>query len=258
MVSQHDAHLPIPDAERVAAGKAERAARPASPPAAGHAMRDEARPGAQEALPLATPMPSKGAADVLSKSEARKEAAKPEHAAPPSAQPAASNEQPPASAVAPDFPSTHPPSADTAHAVAPTGAQTSGAASARGPLQPAPEAAEVRAPGANARLPEPASARVPEREASIEAKSQAGQPEPMQEAPPAAARARAKAQAAPAAPAQRAAEDGGAGALQPLEWIERIRELRRKGHTAEAEASLKAFRERYPDYALPADLVAPR
>jgi hypothetical protein len=99
---------------------------------------------------------------------------------------------------------------------------------------------------------------VPERDAGVEAKSQAGQPEPTQEALLPAARGRAKAVVTPAAPAQHAAEPGAADALQPLEWIERIRELRRKGHGAEAEASLKAFRERYPDYTLPADLVAPR
>jgi hypothetical protein len=37
-------------------------------------------------------------------------------------------------------------------------------------------------------------------------------------------------------------------ALSPKEWIARIKELRRAGKTAEAEASLKAFKERYPEY----------
>lgn len=41
----------------------------------------------------------------------------------------------------------------------------------------------------------------------------------------------------------------------PEAWLERITELRRQGQTAQAEASLRAFRERYPDYPLvnPAD-----
>jgi hypothetical protein len=34
----------------------------------------------------------------------------------------------------------------------------------------------------------------------------------------------------------------------PEEWLEDIERLRREGRDAEAEASLSAFRRRYPDY----------
>jgi hypothetical protein len=41
--------------------------------------------------------------------------------------------------------------------------------------------------------------------------------------------------------------------LSPEAWLAKITELRRTGKTAEAEASLKAFKERYPEY--PAEKV---
>lgn len=37
-------------------------------------------------------------------------------------------------------------------------------------------------------------------------------------------------------------------AFSPKEWLAKIKELRRTGKTAEAEASLKAFKQQYPDY----------
>jgi hypothetical protein len=37
-------------------------------------------------------------------------------------------------------------------------------------------------------------------------------------------------------------------ALSPKEWLAKIRELRRAGKHAEAEANLKALKERYPEY----------
>jgi hypothetical protein len=120
--------------------------------------------------------------------------------------------------------------------------------------QPAPTPAEITPPAANAVAPERAGGIAEKREAGVEAESQASRPEPAQPA----ARARVKAQVQPAAPTQRSAEEEALDASQPVQWIERIRELRRKGQSAEAEASLRAFRERYPDYVLPADLVAPR
>ncbi len=45
--------------------------------------------------------------------------------------------------------------------------------------------------------------------------------------------------------------------LSPEMWLQRIRELRGKGDLAHADAGLRAFRHRYPDYPLPADLVPP-
>ena len=45
-----------------------------------------------------------------------------------------------------------------------------------------------------------------------------------------------------------------AQSLEPKAWLDRIAELRRQGKLQEAEENLKAFRERYPDYPLPAEL----
>jgi hypothetical protein len=45
--------------------------------------------------------------------------------------------------------------------------------------------------------------------------------------------------------------------LSPEMWLQRIRELRNKGEVAQADESLRAFRRRYPDYPLPADVPLP-
>jgi hypothetical protein len=45
--------------------------------------------------------------------------------------------------------------------------------------------------------------------------------------------------------------------LSPEVWLQRVRELRMKGDVAQADATLRAFRRRYPDYPLPADLSPP-
>lgn len=53
-----------------------------------------------------------------------------------------------------------------------------------------------------------------------------------------------------------------AGAIQPRtdlspdKWLERIEDLRRQGRLEEAKTSLSEFRERYPNYELPASLKA--
>ena len=39
--------------------------------------------------------------------------------------------------------------------------------------------------------------------------------------------------------------------LQPADWIKRIIDMRRAGRAEEADASLRRFVERYPDYAVP-------
>ena len=44
-------------------------------------------------------------------------------------------------------------------------------------------------------------------------------------------------------------------ALSPEQWLERIERLRREGKAAEAQASLDAFRKRFPEYPLPAALT---
>lgn len=57
---------------------------------------------------------------------------------------------------------------------------------------------------------------------------------------------------APAAPTVEALES-----LSPEMWLQRIREFKAKGDLAQADASLRAFRRRYPDYPVPADLLPP-
>ena len=51
--------------------------------------------------------------------------------------------------------------------------------------------------------------------------------------------------------------DQDAESPSPEVWLQRIRELRNKGQTAQADESLLAFRRRYPDYPLPADVPPP-
>jgi hypothetical protein len=50
--------------------------------------------------------------------------------------------------------------------------------------------------------------------------------------------------------------DQAAESPSPEVWLQRIRELRSRGELNQAEASLRAFRRRYPDYPLPADVPA--
>jgi hypothetical protein len=73
---------------------------------------------------------------------------------------------------------------------------------------------------------------------------------------------RAEPSAFPATPGAAALPEGDAAAdtenLEPKAWLERILELRRRGKLGEADKSLKAFRARYPDYPLPAELNGPR
>ncbi|NJD35542.1 MAG: hypothetical protein FIA96_12045 [Betaproteobacteria bacterium] len=47
-------------------------------------------------------------------------------------------------------------------------------------------------------------------------------------------------------------------AATPEAWLQHIRELRAAGRSAEAAQSLARFRERYPDFALPQDLLNPK
>lgn len=92
--------------------------------------------------------------------------------------------------------------------------------------------------------PEPASRSKPPGAAAIEAP----RPTPMPEA------GRALRKTAPMSdtPAGDEAEQ-----LSPEVWLQRIRDLRNKGDLAQADASLRAFRRRYPDYPLPADIPLP-
>jgi hypothetical protein len=45
--------------------------------------------------------------------------------------------------------------------------------------------------------------------------------------------------------------------LSPKDWIAEIKKLRQAGKRAEAEASLKAFKQRYPDYPVEKALALP-
>jgi hypothetical protein len=42
--------------------------------------------------------------------------------------------------------------------------------------------------------------------------------------------------------------------LPPEKWLEQIEELRKQGKLGEAKTSLAEFKQRYPDYPLPASL----
>ncbi|MDO8595328.1 MAG: hypothetical protein Q7R45_01775, partial [Sulfuricaulis sp.] len=42
--------------------------------------------------------------------------------------------------------------------------------------------------------------------------------------------------------------------LSPDKWLEQIEELRKQGRLEEVKTSLAHFRQRYPDYPLPASL----
>ena len=135
-------------------------------------------------------------------------------------------------------PAPSPPrAADTLHDVAPAAAD-----------QPAPAATKREARGAvRAKESVAEEARVTQPEAQ----------EPVRKAAP----VRAEPGAFPAAP-EAALPAGDATAddesLDPKAWLERILDLRRGGKLEEADKSLKAFRERYPDYPLPTELTGLR
>jgi len=133
---------------------------------------------------------------------------------------------------------------------------------------PAPRAADTLRDAAPGAADEPADG-LAKREArsAIRAKEsvmEEARPQPPQAQEPArkAAPLRAEPRGLPAAPGAAASPDGDTAAdtenLEPKAWLERILELRRQGKLEEAAKSLRAFRERYPDYPLPQELNAPR
>ncbi len=95
----------------------------------------------------------------------------------------------------------------------------------------------------------PQSDRAAERAAPPVAESTAG----------AAAMRSAPATARANASAESAARPALSGTLErsPEQWLEEIRQLRREGRAAEAEARLAEFRKRYPQFLLPQDLKQP-
>lgn len=93
-------------------------------------------------------------------------------------------------------------------------------------------------------------------EAALPAAAQAPAPVASPVAPAAMEPATSQRFAAPAEPEPAAEPDPApAKAIPPRTWLARIAALRRQGRLAEAYTSLRAFRQRYPDYALPQNLV---
>lgn len=169
------------------------------------------------------------------------------------------------------------PAADTAAAPAPARAGRSAPVSAKAPVAPEREVAATAQPPA---APEPRAFSAPAAPApavappqEVEAKK-AARPEVremesrrdavVQDAAPALSRSAPKPEAGrlgagneaagvlSSAPAAKALTER--DAVAPEVWLQSIRDLRAAGRDAEAVQSLARFRQRYPDFPLPADL----
>jgi hypothetical protein len=174
------------------------------------------------------------------------------------------------------------PRTDAPKELAKTGPADLGAGVAR-PAQPAPaerDALKDEAPARDLRAQPAVPARegptAPPQATSAEAQLREAPAGPAAGAPAASAERKADAPAVPAtAPAkemrsrrlQRAepsaqsmqSEDADLSVQNdPQRWVERIRALRAAGKLEQAQASLREFRKRYPDYPLPSDLEALR
>ncbi len=139
---------------------------------------------------------------------------------------------------------------------------------------PAPSASERRA-SEDARAPAPAAAGALSKEVERQAPAPSAAPPPeaarIQAAPASAGPPPPAPQAKPASPLrERALADRPAGRLEreaasaveqkartPEEWLEDIRRLKAQDRTEEVAKALAEFRQRYPDYKLPADLAQP-
>jgi hypothetical protein len=144
---------------------------------------------------------------------------------------------------------TQPPAATFQAPADPAPAATEPAAGAAA----TPPAAEMRSHERREAVAEPFPAPVPERA------QEKAQPHSADEMPGALDRDEAETLMSPPAGAGDAAgmqRDTQLGVEQ--EWIERIRLLRRGGRDTEAETELENFRQRYPDYPLPEDLLPPQ
>jgi hypothetical protein len=242
MISERDAHLPGAEGERSSAVRRLQA------PAAPEAKLDQAKAGtAHEAPAAASPRP-------LAKSEeARVDRQAAPAAAPPPAPASAFREPDVAPAEPQAAPTPAPPEQESARVPA-APAEKDESMLRDEAAREAPQAPAAIAPGKRG------VAGAPDANGTMLQKKQehAIEPSPLQEAGSSleesqpAGRARLKLQTRPALPAPPVASDD---ALHPEQWLDRIRELRRQGLTAEADASLERFRERYPDFALPADLA---
>ena len=112
---------------------------------------------------------------------------------------------------------------------------------------PLPPSAPLSAPPAS--FSEGVSRSLPFQAAPAPAPAEVERQEEIPQAAPAVAESREKSIESPSKlPAYRSPED----------WLAAIAELRRQGQAAEAEASLAAFRQRYPDYRLEAAPATPR
>jgi hypothetical protein len=169
------------------------------------------------------------------------------------------------------------PAADSAAASAPAVATGSVPAPADVPVVPESDAPAVAKPAASREprpftppaSPLPAVAIPPEIEAKNAARSEVREAESrrdaaVQDAAPALSRTAPKLEAArsgagneaagalSSAPAAKVLTER--DAVAPEGWLQRIRDLRAAGRDAEAVQSLARFRQRYPDFPLPADL----
>lgn len=138
-----------------------------------------------------------------------------------------------------------------APSAAPASAEVPAADAARQIPAPEGEAGGQAPVAAAAREARPTRERTTRDQAVPRREQYAGRPPaPASAAGPEAARSMRK-----TAPEVRSTEEN--EPLSPEVWLQRIRELRNKGEVAQADESLRAFRRRYPDYPLPADVPLP-
>ena len=127
------------------------------------------------------------------------------------------------------------------------------------PSEPAPAASHIESPAPEMRsresqgavaepFPAPAAASAPAQRKA--------QPQSADEALSAPSRDETEALTPAPATGDAARAERSEQVREPEDWIELIRHLRAEGRDTEATAELRAFRERYPDYALPEDLRA--
>jgi hypothetical protein len=237
MIAEHEEHLPSSSSENARSSAAES---PASVGADTRGVADNQAPRPQAAVPAERPATTPPAAKTQPAPESppaqahkrvdTQRAPEREGLEPYRETPAAGAMRD--QAVAPPVAQPVPAPAAAPVAVPPSEQDT--AASERRRLEEAPMLRKREQPARLRAAPEPAAAGEAKARAELPASNEgrAGQArERVKEEPP--------------------------GLATPEQWLERIRQLRREGRVAEAQESLKAFRERYPDYPLPEDLAPP-
>lgn len=130
------------------------------------------------------------------------------------------------------------------------------------PPAAAPSATTAQEEGLGARKTEPAASPAPAAPPETSARSRERRDtraRPAPEAQPSREEARAAGAAADSAPKPMASPESRLAKLAeqaPEQWLEAIADLRREGRHAEADESLKRFRERYPDYRIGEEMKA--